>query len=132
MKRSCLSLLAISLLLVTLTLTPYAQDKVLTEPIELIKAPNLTNGIIRAGSGHGTKIHLTCRSTYHPRDIIVVVDGKATTLEDLGATLKPDSIKSMCVLTRSAPEYAHYLLPGKKSVILVETHQASQKTSLTY
>lgn len=130
MKRSFIYLLTTSLLVVLIPLTTFAQDKVLTEPIELIKTPELNHGIIRSGANHGSGAHLSCNhSNYNPDDIVMLVDGKEISLTDSKHKLKPDSIKSIRIAKNDDPEFASYFERGKKGVILVETHQAANRSS---
>jgi hypothetical protein len=130
MEISFLSLLITGLLITSTTLTTSAQDKVLTEPIELIKTPELTHGIIRSGSNHGSGPHLSCHeSSYNPDDIVTLVDGVERSLTDSKSKLKPESVKSIRIAKRDDPEFASYFERGKKAVILVETHQSSNKSS---
>lgn len=128
MKSSFICLLATSLLVISSTLTSYAQGKTLTEPIESIPSTKPTFGYHHnSRSGNGTVIQLTCRSTVSPGDVVILVDGEERSLADFKPKLKPDSIKSVSVVKQNDPVYARYFERGKKGVILVETHQASQK-----
>lgn len=123
MKISLFYALRICLLLSCAHIT-CAQDKTLTEPIELIKAPQPTNGATTS-----SQYQLYCGTPKNSVEPLFLVDGKEKTLAEIQATVKPDSIKSMQVVKPRAPEAAAYGARGKNGIILIETLQASNKSS---
>lgn len=129
MKSTFVYTLAISLLAVTSIHTASAQEKILTEPIELIKATKPTFGNTNSRSSHATQICLDCPSTYNPADFLVLVDGKERALTDPDPKLKPDSIKSVRPIKHNDPGYASYWQRGFKGIILVETHKGAARAS---
>lgn len=125
MKVKFIYSLKISLLILTTTLTTYAQDKILTEPIESIKTPDRPLGLHKDRSGDSSMIGFSCAAPKHYPKPLLLVDGKEMSEIEIKKKIKPDSVKSIRIIRHSDPDFLSYGDRGKNGIILIETHIAS-------